>query len=273
MSKEIFFAGGGTGGHLYPAIAVAEQIVKLDAGAKVRFFCSSRKIDSQILSKTPFGYTELQAKGFSLRPAGIIDFCKAFFQSCWMVKETLSRCENPMVIGVGGFVAAPACWTAYRRKISVKLINVDIVPGKANKVLARFADEIFVQFEDTRESFGRNKNKVKVVGCPLRNNFENLNAARAIENLGLEQAEKDSAYNRCIERRHRISMMRFARCWGILMLSRIAGRLFILRAGLISRELRADTRVLRFVIRFWITMTICLICLALRNWLSAGAVR
>ena len=64
-----FFAGGGTGGHIYPAVAVAEQIVKIQPTSKIHFFCSSRSIDEQILGQTGFEYTRLPAKGFPFGPA------------------------------------------------------------------------------------------------------------------------------------------------------------------------------------------------------------
>jgi UDP-N-acetylglucosamine--N-acetylmuramyl-(pentapeptide) pyrophosphoryl-undecaprenol N-acetylglucosamine transferase len=67
-----FFAGGGTGGHIYPAIAVGEQIVKLAGEAKIHFFVSTRSIDEQILSKTNFAYTKLPTEGFSVRPGKLV---------------------------------------------------------------------------------------------------------------------------------------------------------------------------------------------------------
>ena len=78
-SRTFYFAGGGTGGHIYPAIAVAEKIAELQPEAKVHFFVSSRAIDSQILSKTSFEYTVLPAVGLTLNPKGFNNFIKLFF--------------------------------------------------------------------------------------------------------------------------------------------------------------------------------------------------
>ena len=76
--KQFFFAGGGTGGHIYPAVAVANKITEIEPTAKIHFFCSARSIDTQILGRTGFEYTTLPAKGFSVRPGVLISFCSAF---------------------------------------------------------------------------------------------------------------------------------------------------------------------------------------------------
>jgi len=167
--KSFFFAGGGTGGHIYPAIAVAERIVELEPQAKIHFFCSTRKIDAQILSKTGFEVTYLPAKGFSIRPKGLIEFISSFFQSYRIAKGLLAKSYDAVVTGVGGFVAAPVCYAAHKLNIPVKLLNVDITPGRANKIIANWADEIFVQFEETAQYFAKRKANVSIVGCPLRN--------------------------------------------------------------------------------------------------------
>jgi len=184
--KCFFFAGGGTGGHIYPAIAVAEQLIKLEPEAKIHFFCSGRDIDAQILSKTDFEYTNLPAKGFSIRPSKLVDFYTSFLKSCRIANETIAESNSAVVIGLGGFVAAPVCWAAHKLKIPVALLNVDIVPGRANKIIAHFANEIFVQFEETAEYFAKSKAAVHIVGCPLRSGFYYPRPDRVIEHLGLE---------------------------------------------------------------------------------------
>ncbi len=185
-----FFAGGGTGGHIYPAVAVAEQIVKLQPAAKIHFLVSTRSIDSQILSKTNFKYTQLPAKGFSGRPGKLIGFCTSFLKSSRVAGKIIAAGKNAVVIGVGGFVAAPVCWAGHKRKVPIVLLNVDIVPGRANKIIGRWADEIFVQFEDTVQCFAHSGAQIDVVGCPLRSGFANPQPDRLIEQLGLEKQKK-----------------------------------------------------------------------------------
>jgi UDP-N-acetylglucosamine--N-acetylmuramyl-(pentapeptide) pyrophosphoryl-undecaprenol N-acetylglucosamine transferase len=185
--RSFFFAGGGTGGHIYPAIAVAEKIVELEPTTKIHFFCSERNIDSQILDKMNLEYTKLPAKGFSGQPGRLISFCLSFVNSYRIAKRLIERSDNPVVVGVGGYVAAPVCLAGHRLKIPVALINVDIVPGRANKMIARWADEIFVQFEQTPQYLHKCKGRIEVVGCPLRKGFENPNPDEAIKQLGLDK--------------------------------------------------------------------------------------
>jgi len=188
--KCFFFAGGGTGGHIYPAVAVAEQIVKIEPTARIHFFCSTRSIDTQILSQAGFEYTQLPAKGFSVRPGKMIGFCTSFLESYRIAKEIIAASDHSVVIGVGGFVAAPPCRAAYKLKVPVMLLNVDIVPGRANKIIARWSDEIFVQFAETQQYFVKNKVKINAVGCPIRSGFSNPEPNKAIEQLGLNKNKK-----------------------------------------------------------------------------------
>jgi UDP-N-acetylglucosamine--N-acetylmuramyl-(pentapeptide) pyrophosphoryl-undecaprenol N-acetylglucosamine transferase len=189
-ARTFLFAGGGTGGHIYPALAVAEQIRTLDPPSKVHFFCSTREIDSKILSQAGFEFTVLPAKGFSVRPGPFIDFFTSFLKSSRIAREKIARTDEPVVIGAGGFVAAPVCWAAHRLKVPLKLLNVDVLPGRANKLIGRWVDEIFLQFEDTHKSFSKSKAAVRVVGCPLREGFANPQPDRAVEHLGLDKGKK-----------------------------------------------------------------------------------
>jgi UDP-N-acetylglucosamine--N-acetylmuramyl-(pentapeptide) pyrophosphoryl-undecaprenol N-acetylglucosamine transferase len=185
-----FFAGGGTGGHIYPAVAVAQQIIKIEPSSKIHFFCSTRSIDEHIILQASFEYTALPAVGFSIRPKKFINFCKLLLKSYRIADEKILKKSNIVVIGAGGFVSTPVCLAAHKRKVPIALLNVDIVPGRANKLNARWADEIFVQFKETAEYFIRRKKKVSVVGCPIRSGFRNPQPDRAIEKLGLDRNKK-----------------------------------------------------------------------------------
>lgn len=186
--RWFFFAGGGTGGHIYPAIAVAEQLIEREKLAKIHFFCSERPIDSQILSKTSFPYTPLPTVGLSAKQA--ISFCSGFLKSYFAAKKIIREKGGGVITGVGGFVAAPVCLAGHRLKMPVALINVDIHAGKANKLIGRLADEIFVQFEDTVADFAACKGKVQAVGCPMRKNFLQPDMEKAVAELGLDRNKK-----------------------------------------------------------------------------------
>ncbi len=188
--KCFFFAGGGTGGHIYPALAVAEQMVKLEPEVKVRFFCSNLSIDLRIFAKTGFVHASLPISRFSIRPVKLIDFCTSFLDSSKIAKRAFIQNKNAVVIGTGGFVSLPVCLAARKLKIPIVLLNVDIVPGRANKIIAKWANKIFVQFEDTKRYFGKRRVKVDVVGCPLRSGFDNPQPEKAKSELRLESGKK-----------------------------------------------------------------------------------
>lgn len=191
MSRTYIFAGGGTGGHLYPAIAVAQQVARLDPEAKVLFFCSNRPIDAAILSKAGYQYLPLPAKGMSLRPDLLAVFVISQVKAYRLAKHRLETVEGRgIVISVGGFASAPAVWAGRRLGFPVAMVNVDLVPGKANKLLGRKASKIFVQFEQTREYFRDRGDTVIVTGCPLREGFSRPDRMRAIGQLGLDPGKK-----------------------------------------------------------------------------------
>jgi len=185
-----YFAGGGTGGHIYPALAVAEQIAGIEPGAKIHFFCSTRDIDKHILGQTRFSYTMLPAKGFSIRPKGLIEFYKSFRGSNRIARDIIQKGKEAVVIGAGGFVSASVCWVAHKRNVPIALLNVDIVPGRANKIITRWADEAFVQFEEAGRYFAQRGTKANVVGCPLRRGFRHPDPDAAKEQLGLDREKK-----------------------------------------------------------------------------------
>jgi UDP-N-acetylglucosamine--N-acetylmuramyl-(pentapeptide) pyrophosphoryl-undecaprenol N-acetylglucosamine transferase len=185
-----FFAGGGTGGHIYPAMAVAERIKKLEPEARIHFFCSARDVDDRILAPTGFEYTRLPAVGFSTRPTRLLGFCSSLRRSYKIATQAIAESESAVVIGVAGYVAGPVCWAAHKLGARVVLLNVDTLPGLASKLIARWADRIFVQFEETAEYFGKNKAKVEVVGCPLRSRFDNPEPGKAVNQIGLNDSKK-----------------------------------------------------------------------------------
>ncbi len=190
-SRCYFFAGGGTGGHIYPAIGVAEYIRDNQPGSAISFFCSCRPIDSQILSPTGFDFVTLPAKGFSLRPDRLISFAVSLLKSYRLAKTILTPVrKRAVVVSLGGFVSAPVVLAANKLDIPIAMLNVDFLPGRANRLLGRFAKRIFVQFPETEKFFPKTKAAVRLVGCPLRKAFMEADKKRAVDDLGLDPDKK-----------------------------------------------------------------------------------
>lgn len=139
MTRRIVFAGGGTGGHLYPAIAIAEEL--RGRAPDLLFLCSDRAIDARILSAEGVTYRALPAKPAILRPRGVIRFLAGWGPSLRLSRAIL-REKPSVVVALGGFVAAPVVRAARLEGAPVVMVNLDAVPGRANRLIARRADRI-----------------------------------------------------------------------------------------------------------------------------------
>jgi UDP-N-acetylglucosamine--N-acetylmuramyl-(pentapeptide) pyrophosphoryl-undecaprenol N-acetylglucosamine transferase len=184
---SFFFAGGGTGGHIYPLLSIAEQIQARRPDARIHFFHSTRSVDQRVFEKIPYARTPLPATGLSFHPLKFLRFASTFHQSYRQARSLMAANPHPVVVGAGGFVAAPVCRAGSKLGIPVALVNVDLLPGRANKLSARWANEIFVQFEESKDSFQRSRAVVSAVGCPLRSSFEHPDPDKARADLGLDR--------------------------------------------------------------------------------------
>lgn len=190
VDVSFFFAGGGTGGHIYPALAVAEQIVERRPETRIHFLCSTRPVDERILGSTGFHHTPLPATGLYFDPKRLLRFGLTFRQSYRQARCILGGVGKVVVVGAGGFVAAPVCLAGHKLGVPVALINIDIVSGRANRLSVRWADEVFVQFEEAARQFEDRCTRINVVGCPLRSGFLRPQRQRAIDDLDLEPDKK-----------------------------------------------------------------------------------
>lgn len=168
-SNVFIFAGGGTGGHLYPGLAVAAELVKLRPDAKIVFACSNRAIDRRILDPLPYAIVPQPVRPIPSGFAGWVDFARAWVQSAAQARRMVADLKPQAVLGLGGFAAGPAVRAAAKAGIPCGLLNPDAVPGKANKMLARYASAIFTQFEETSRCFpAAARGKIQPLGCPIR---------------------------------------------------------------------------------------------------------
>lgn len=147
-APTIVFAGGGTGGHLCPAVAVAEELVRLEPRARVEFLGSGKDLERQILAPTGFSYHVTDCAPVNL--GGAWKNAKGVFQA----RRLLRKLEPDLVLGLGGYVSAPGVFAARTRGTPIVLFEPNAVAGNANRVLARWAQAAYVHFPETE------------LGCP-----------------------------------------------------------------------------------------------------------
>lgn len=163
------FAGGGTGGHIYPGLAVAGELQRLLGEVKIVFACSNRAIDRRILDPLDHAVVPQPVLPLPRSPLQVIPFMRAWLRSRRQAADMIADLKPAAVLGLGGFAAGPVACRAWTRDVPTALLNPDAVPGAANRYLARFADVIFTQFENSAPLFKpRLRDKVRCVGCPVR---------------------------------------------------------------------------------------------------------
>lgn len=165
--QTYLLAGGGSGGHLFPGIAVADEVRRRNPRAKIVFVGSERPVERQILACTPYVHHRLPVE--SLRE--LRRWPPRFFWRNWQALQTSRRIlntEKPQwVIGLGGFVSVPTVWMASRLGIPVLLMEQNVIPGTATRCLARFASQICLSFEETRPRLPAGLPAV-ITGNPVR---------------------------------------------------------------------------------------------------------
>jgi len=169
MSRPwLVLAGGGTGGHLYPGLAVAEAIQRLEPSVEIAVFGTQRQIDHEVVAPRGYELVPQSVRPFPAKPWHWPGFLLAWRSSVAAAKARFRVRRPAVVLGLGGYAAAPAVVAAAVLDIPTALFNPDAVPGRANRRLARHVREIFVQWEDTAREFAGSAATIAVTGCPLR---------------------------------------------------------------------------------------------------------
>lgn len=160
----ILFAGGGSGGHIAPGLAIAERLAAIAPNMRRIFVCSHRAIDRQMLEDEDVVSIPIAALPFSTRPRGLLSFVRAYRTSVKQVREIIRTMHVRHVVALGGFVAAPAARAAKKCGAPSTLVNLDATPGKANRLLARTCTNIYSAVETP----GRPNFASSIVGMPVR---------------------------------------------------------------------------------------------------------
>src|SRR5919197_3429890 len=166
---RVLIAGGGTGGHLYPGIAVARELLARRSDAQVTFAGTAGGIESRVVPREGFALDVIRSGG--LKGKSLADRARG----TWLVPlgladawQLVSRRRPDVVIGVGGYSSGPVVLIAAMRGVPTMLLEQNAVPGLTNRLAAPFVKAAAVTFDSTRSFFGA---KAFVSGNPVRPEF------------------------------------------------------------------------------------------------------
>jgi UDP-N-acetylglucosamine--N-acetylmuramyl-(pentapeptide) pyrophosphoryl-undecaprenol N-acetylglucosamine transferase len=164
----ILFAGGGTGGHLYPAIAIAEELLKKDPNTKIVFVGTKDKIEARVVPQKGFEFHTIWISGFSRRlKIDNIIFPLKVFVSLIQSLFVITKVKPNVVVGTGGYVCGPILFVASLIGIPTVVHESNSYPGVTTKMLAGRVSKVFVQFDVTKQWLSSTAS-VEVVGNPTR---------------------------------------------------------------------------------------------------------
>jgi len=172
---KLAIAGGGTGGHLFPGIAIAEALLRIEPSAEVLFIGTSKGIEVRAVPRAGFRL-ELIEVG-ALKRVSLVERAKTLVtlpRAVWQAGALLRRFGARAVLGVGGYASGPALLAARALGIPAAVCEQNSVPGMTNRALGRIVTDVFGSFESAREAFP--SARYSVVGNPVRAAF--VDAAR-----------------------------------------------------------------------------------------------
>ena len=169
---RVVIAGGGTGGHLFPGLAIAQEFATRDERNTIIFVSTGNPLERSVLSETHFKLETITAEGIKGRglwnqgksalkiPRGIIESVRI-----------LKKFQPDLTVGLGSYSAGPVVVGAWLMRTKIVLHEQNILPGITNRILARFADRIYVSFDDTKRRF--EPQKTRLTGNPVRKELLN----------------------------------------------------------------------------------------------------
>ena len=194
----VAIACGGTGGHLFPGLAVAEQLQK--RGCAVVLLVSPKEVDQEAV-KSARGMEIFTLPAVGLQNRNYFSFAGSFVKSLFATRKIFRQRRPAAVLAMGGFTSAPPIWVGKDFGAKTFLHESNTIPGRANRILARFVDEAFVGFPSAAARL--RARKVTTTGTPVRAGFVAAGVSPAVEpgilsggpGLEIAQSSKQSALN------------------------------------------------------------------------------
>ncbi len=184
---RVIVTGGGSGGHIYPAIAIADKIKEKEPESEILYIGNDIGLEKDIVPQTGYPMELVSAKWLDRR--NILKIFDTGFSTMRGIRQAykiMKKFKPDAVIGTGGFVCVPVMYAGHKYGAKCYLHEQNAFPGVANKTLEKFADKVFLGFPEASHYFHQPEKHI-VVGNPVRRRFYDIDKIAAREKLGIPQ--------------------------------------------------------------------------------------
>lgn len=185
---KIIIAGGGTGGHLFPGIALAQtaQLNRpINQQLQIIFLCTERPFDTRELTRYKFDYKILPSPRLSLSPKFVIKFIKSLV----IAYQAMTKLRPDYVIGLGGYGSFPSLIIAKMLNIPIILLEQNLLPGKVNRIFSAWAKLVLCQWQGSKKYLA-NPLRARIIGSPIRIEIKRIARDEACKKLGVDPGKK-----------------------------------------------------------------------------------
>ncbi|HUS63257.1 MAG TPA: undecaprenyldiphospho-muramoylpentapeptide beta-N-acetylglucosaminyltransferase [Kofleriaceae bacterium] len=164
---RLLIAGGGTGGHLFPGVAIAEELRAREPGAAVRFVGTARGIEARVLPELGWELVMIEVSG--LKTVGALGAVRGLLRlprALWQARRVVREFRPDVVVGVGGYASGPVVLMARLMRVKTAILEQNSLPGLTNKMLGKVVKGVFLAFEESRRFF--REKKIVMTGNPIR---------------------------------------------------------------------------------------------------------
>jgi UDP-N-acetylglucosamine--N-acetylmuramyl-(pentapeptide) pyrophosphoryl-undecaprenol N-acetylglucosamine transferase len=190
VTQRVLIAGGGTGGHVYPGLAIAEEWSRRHPDVEIVFIGTDRGVEAKAVPGAGYRLRTIAARGLPRRPGlGQLKALAALAASLGQAWRILAEESPSVVVVTGGYVSAPVGLVAKLRGIPVLVQEQNSIPGSTNRWLSLVAAEVHISFIESRHFF-RRRDHLKVTGNPIRRSLLRQDRAGAYEALRLDPAKR-----------------------------------------------------------------------------------
>ncbi len=184
---KYLISGGGTGGHIYPALSIVSEIKAKDKSADILYVGTEYGLESELVPRENIDFKTIRVKGMPRKiNKELFKSIKELLFGINDARKILNEFKPDIVIGTGGYVCGPIVYMAKKKNIKAVIHEQNAFPGITNKILSRYVDKVLVTFEESKDYF-KYEDRVVVTGNPIRKELLEINKELAYESLKIEK--------------------------------------------------------------------------------------